>query len=423
MMRNIISLIMVFLFTAFYLNAQADENMNSDSISFELNKLKDSFYEMEKDYKERIKDLEEKVRPLQDVYVREYEQEQTMPTRTFYGVKGSLMNPDISVIGDMFYHFSDQSEGVGEFTDNDLFFREVELAIQGYIYPGVRAEFYPVWEVEEEKVEIEEAFANFLTLPFNSTILIGRQRVRFGMVNPVHQHFRDYVDVPLPVQNFLSAEGYIDEGIDLSMMIPDISIPVTLGFGAFDGNKSLAEDEDEEAVENTLDIFESKPIEWKDHVFLAKINTNVTLSINSDASLGYHIMWDDNGGGATAIHNGQFSYRYRFPLSYHKFLWQNEVYVADIDDRDVKSMGFYSLAKFNVTKFLDAGVRYDWSELGDNDDIHQWAINPIFTWHLTETSYVRMQYRYAELEDFSSVNEGLVQFVWGIGPHSHALSN
>jgi hypothetical protein len=97
--------------------------------------------------------------------------------------------------------------------------------------------------------------------------------------------------------------------------------------------------------------------------------------------------------------------------------------VADIDNRDVKSKGFYSLVKFNVTKFLDAGIRYDWSEPGDNDDVHQWAINPIFTWHLTEASYVRMQYRYAELEDFSSVNEGLVQFVWGMGPHTHQLSN
>ena len=434
-MKYIFILIVFFLCLIVFRDVLAYESSNLDSMAIELDQLKGSFYEMEQDYKRRINDLERKVKQSQDVFVRERKQEQV---KLFYGTKGSLMNPDISIIGDMFYHFSDQSEGVGEFTDNDLFFREVELAIQGYIYPGIRAEFYPVWEVEEDKVEIEEAFVNFLTLPFNSKVLVGRQRVRFGEVNPIHQHFRDYVDVPLPVQNFLGAEGYIDDGIDLSILAPWINFPVTVGFGLFDGDKSLAEDDDDdddavfavddEEIETTLnipvrDIFESKPIEWKDHVFLAKINANIPLTINSDVSLGYHVMWDDNGGGQTAIHNGQIAFRYRFPYSYRKLLWQNEIYVADIDDRNVKSKGFYSLIKFNVNRFLDAGLRYDWSELGDNDDIHQWAINPILTWHLTETSYVRMQYRYGELEGFSSANEGLLQFVWGMGPHTHALKN
>lgn len=422
-MKNLFILIVVFSCLHFLKNVQAYENKNLNSMVFELEQLKGSFQEMEQDYKSRINNLEEKVQRSENIYIREREQKQVKP---FYGTKGSLMNPDISIIGDMFYHFSDQSEGVGEFTDNDLFFREVELAIQGYIYPGIKAEFYPVWEVEEDKVEIEEAFANFLSLPLNSTILAGRQRVRFGQVNPIHQHFRDYVDVPLPIQNFLGTEGYIDDGIDASLLVPGVGIPLTLGFGIFDGEKSLAEDEKEdedEEGENTLDIFESKPVEWNDHVFLAKINTNIPMSTNADVSLGYHIMWDDNGGGKTALHNGQISFRYRFPNSYRKLLWQNEIYVADIDERDVKSVGFYSLIKFNVNRFFAAGVRYDWSELGNDDEVHQWAINPILTFHLTEASYIRMQYRYAELEDFSSVNEGIVQFVWGMGPHTHSLNN
>lgn len=416
-------LIAVFSCLAVLKDVQANENTDFGSMTFELEQLKGSFQEMEQDYKKRISDLEEKVQRSQDIYIREREHDQVKP---FYGTKGSLMNPDISIVGDMFYHFSDQSEGVGEFTDNDLFFREVELAIQGYIYPGIRAEFFPSWEVEDGEVEIEEAFINFLTLPFNTSLLLGRQRVRFGLVNPTHQEFQPWVDTPLAVQNFLGSHAYIDEGIDLSVMIPAFSIPVTIGLGAFDGDKSLGEHEDEheeDGGETTLDIFESEPIEWKDHVFLAKINTNIPLSTNSDVSIGYSVMWDDNGAGPTAIHNGQFSFRYQFPYSYRKLLWQNEIYVADIDGRDVKSKGFYSMLKYNVNRFIDAGIRYDWSELGDNDDVHQWAVNPVLTWHLTETSYVRVQYRHGELEGFASVNEGLVQFVWGMGPHTHALEN
>ncbi len=458
-MKYFIIFLISFTSLFFYRYTYATEGNNMENVMSELNQLKNAFRRMEQDYKSKIVELERKVKYSQEVYVREQEQIQVQiqdqkyeerimeleekvsfsqeadrrdreeeRRKPFYGTKGSLLNPDISVIADTFYHFSDQSKGVGEFTDNDLYFREVELSIQGYIYPGVKAEFYPVWEIEEGKVEIEEAFANFLTLPFNTSLIVGRQRVRFGEVNPIHQHSRDYVDVPLPVQNFLGAEGYIDEGFDLSMLVPWIKIPVTLGFGMFDGDKSLGEhgeehEEEGEEGEKRSAIFESEPIEWRDHVFLAKINANIPFTRNFDASLGYHVMWDDNGGGPTAIHNGQISFRYRFPNSYRKLLWQNEIYVADIDDRDVKSKGFYSLLKYNLSRSLDAGVRYDWSELGHDDDIHQWAINPIMTWHMTESSYVRMQYRYGELEGFESVNEGLLQFVWGLGPHSHSLKN
>ncbi|MDR4503581.1 MAG: hypothetical protein MRK01_02165 [Candidatus Scalindua sp.] len=386
--------------------------------------------EIERDYGTRIHTLEELLAQertrSEEAYVRITEQARTDKRPIFYGTKGSLMNPDVSIVGDLFYHFSDNKFGVGEYTDEDLFFREVELAVQGYIYPGVRAEFYPVWEVEEGKVEIEEAFANFLTLPFNSNLLVGRHRIRFGLVNPIHQHYRDYVDAPLAVQNFLGAEGYIDDGINFSVMVPRIPFPLELGFGIFDGNKSLAEEEEEEEEGSRVsEIFESEPVEFSDHVFLAKINTNLLLLPNCDISMGYHVLWDDNGAGNTAIHNGQFSLRYRFPNSWSRLLWQNELYVADVDNRDITSKGFYSLIKYTHNKFLDVGFRYDWSELGTNDDAHNWALNPILTWHLTESSYVRAQYRYGELESSisgdSSVNEGFIQFVWGLGPHSHGI--
>ncbi len=479
-MKNIFIFIAVFGFLMSYNNVLANENVSLEEMAFELEQLKNAFRKMEQDNKARILAMEEqlkrqkteqdyksrigkmehdyktKIRTLeellgkqkieleqdykarirtleelleeemvytQEAYARRTESEKIRP---FYGTKGSLMNPDISILADTFYHFSDQKGGVGEFSDEDLFIREVEMAIQGYIYPGVRAEFFPAWEVESGHVEIEEAFANFLTLPFNSSLLVGRHRIRFGLVNPTHQHFRDYVDTPLTVQNFLGSHAYIDDGVDFSVMIPNISIPVTVGLGVFDGDKSLVKHEHQEK-EHTSDIFKSKPVEFSDHVFLGKLNANIPLSDDSDISLGYHVLWDGNGAGNTAIHNGQLSFRYRFPYSYRKLLWQNEVYIADIDNRKVNSIGYYSLINFNLNRYLDAGFRYDWSELGDNDDAHHWAVNPILTWHMTEASYVRAQYRYGELEDSTSgdksVNEVILQFVWGMGPHSHKLKD
>ncbi len=479
----------------------ADNNVTMNDIALELQQLKSAFQEMEENHKAKIEKLEarlEKQQPEKDYGARiqkveddyqvrirsleellgeqraEIEHEYDLKissleelidiekTRSqeeygritqrarlqqrpfFYGTKGSFMNPDVSIVADTFYHFSDSKFGVGEFTDEDMYFREVELALQGYIYPGVRAEFFPVWHVEEGVVEIEEAFGNFLTLPFNSNLLVGRHRIRFGLVNPIHQHHRDYADVPLAVQNIMGAEGYIDDGFNFSVMAPKIPFPVELGFGIFDGNKSLGEHHDEEHEEEeesrTFNLFESEPVTFRDHVFLAKINTNLLLLPNLDISAGYHVMWDGNGAGHTAIHNGQFSLRYRVPNSWSKLLWQNEIYVTDvdsrsitdaddIDNRNVSSKGFYSLLKYTHNRFLDLGFRYDWSELGNTDDAHHWALNPIVTWHLTESSYVRAQYRYGELDgketsgsNENSANEVFLQFVWGLGPHSHGIS-
>jgi len=459
-----------------------------DDIASEMQQLKSAFKEMESNYKAKIENLEarlEKQQPEKDYSARiqkveddnkvrirsleellgeqraEIEQDYDLKIDTleelldmersrsqeehsritqraklqqrpfFYGTKGSFMNPDVSIVADTFYHFSDSKFGVGEFTDEDMYFREVELALQGYIYPGVRAEFFPTFEIAEGRVEMEEAFANFLTLPLNSNMLVGKHRIRFGLVNPIHQHHRDYADVPLVVQNMLGAEGYIDEGFDFSIMAPKIPIPVELGFAIFDGAKSLAEAEEEGS--RTFNLYDNTAIAFRDKVFLAKINTNMLLLPNLDISTGYHVMWDDNGAGNTAVHNGQFSLRYRVPNSWSKLLWQNEVYVADVDnianqaDKNT-SKGFYSFLKYTHNRFLDLAFRYDWTELGLNNNAHQWALNPMATWHLTESSYIRAQYRYGELvsegvsaSNVNSANEVFLQFVWGLGPHAHGI--
>ncbi len=481
-------LIIFCFFCLFNTVSFANNDVTMDDIASEIQQLKSAFKEMESNYKAKIDKLEarlEKQQPEKDYSARiqkveddnkvrirsleellgeqraEIEYEYDIKIRTleelidvektrsqeeytritqraklqqrpfFYGTKGSFMNPDVSIVADTFYHFSDSKFGVGEFTDEDMHFREVELALQGYIYPGVRAEFFPTFEIAEGVVEIEEAFANFLTLPLNSNLLVGKHRIRFGLVNPIHQHHRDYADVPLVVQNMLGAEGYIDEGFDFSVMAPKIPIPVELGFAIFDGNKSLAEEEEEGS--RTFNLYDSTAVAFRDRVLLAKINTNMLLLPNLDISTGYHVMWDDSGTGNTAVHNGQFSVRYRVPNSWSKLLWQNEVYVADVDnianqDQENTSKGFYSFLKYTHNRFLDLAFRYDWAELGLNNDAHQWALNPMATWHLTESSYVRAQYRYGELEsegvsdgNVNSANEVFLQFVWGLGPHAHGI--
>ncbi len=121
--------------------------------------------EIEYEYDIRISSLEELIdierTRSQDEHSRITKRAKLQQRPFFYGTKGSFMNPDVSIVADTFYHFSDSKFGVGEFGDEDMHFREVELALQGYIYPGVRAEFFPPLRLQKIKLRWKRHLQTF----------------------------------------------------------------------------------------------------------------------------------------------------------------------------------------------------------------------------------------------------------------------
>lgn len=333
------------------------------------------------------------------------------PPATLYGQKGWLLNPDISVIANMNYFFRDGPElGFGEFDPEELNVQEVELDLAAYIYPGVRGWTTIAYEPEEGEVDVEEAYATFETLPWKSSATVGRRLIDFGIVNPIHQHFRPYTDSPLAFTQ-LFGEAYIDDGFLYSVLLPtpgDLS--VKLSAGIYDGRKELveAEEEDEPALE------------FDGHVLQLGAAANHPLGESMDLSTGYNVLLDDFDGDNLAIHEANVVLRYYVPNSYKKVLWQNELYAAQTDALS-DPVGFFTLLRYTHNKYWNVGLRFDWTELLDDDSNEAWALVPSVTWNITEATYARFQYRHLDVDNSSDAEEFFLQFVFGFGPHSHRI--
>ncbi len=349
---------------------------------------------------------------------------------TSYAKKGWLLNPDISLISNMNYFFQDGDEtDFGEFGNEELNVQEIELDLASYIYPGIKAWSTIAYEPEEDEVGIEEAFVHFETLPYNASATLGRRFIDFGLVNPIHQHFRPYTDSPL-VFSQLFGEAFVDDGFLASILLPtpgDLS--AQLKAGIYDGRKELVEEhgEEEEVTTSVIsgpmmaEAMEEAGLEFGNHILHLGADLNHPLGEDADITLGYDVLLDDFEGDDLAIQSASAVLRYYVPESEQKLLWQNEIYAVTGDEIE-EPLGFYSFLRYSINRYLDVGVRYDWTELLGDDSEEAWAVVPSVTWNITESTYARAQYRHIDVDGIGEANEFWLQFVFGFGPHSHGVN-
>lgn len=347
---------------------------------------------------------------------------------TSYAQKGWLLNPDISLIANSNYFFRDGKEtGFGEFENEELNVQEVELDLSSYIYPGIKAWSTIAYEVEEDEVGVEEVYVHFEALPFNTSATLGRRFIDFGLVNPIHQHFRPYTDSPLAFSQIFG-EALADDGFLASLLLPtpgDLSAQIKVG--VYDGRKELTEEEEEEAVALTVmsasmmaEVSEAAGLGFGSHILQLGADLNHPLGEDADITFGYDVLLDDFQGDDLAIQSASAVLRYYVPESEQKLLWQNEVYAVTGDEIE-EPVGFYSFLRYSINRYLDLGFRYDWTELLTDESEEAWAIVPSVTWNITESTYARAQYRHIDVDGIGEADEFWLQFVFGFGPHSHAI--
>lgn len=157
------------------------------------------------------------------------------------------VNPDISVIGD-----------IRAFTTNDhddpregklqLDLESIELTLQGYLNPFVRADVYIGYH--DGSFEVEEAYATVLRgLPGGLQLRAGKYRVDFGKLNLLHPHVYSFLDTPLLHQAYLGEEGLADIGLNLNWQLPLGNAALTLSGNVLKGDFARPHDHghDEEA--------------------------------------------------------------------------------------------------------------------------------------------------------------------------------
>jgi len=101
--------------------------------------------------------------------------------------------------------------------------RNIELAFDGAVDPyfeGFANIVFKLNNDNETEVEVEEAFMQTTSLPFNLQLKAGQFFAAFGRLNPTHPHTWDFADTPLVNGLFLGPDGLRGVGAQGSWTLP-----------------------------------------------------------------------------------------------------------------------------------------------------------------------------------------------------------
>jgi hypothetical protein len=323
--------------------------------------------------------------------------------------------PDISVLGDL----TAQTSTDEAYSDrNQVTLRSIELALQGYLYPEMRADVFLAMHRHDGALEPEvcEASVSFLRLFFDGLGLqAGKVHVDFGKLNKIHQHERPFVDQPLVLTNFFGPHGLVGEGAVVNYLFP---LPFFLRIdGAvwwIPGHEHDHEEGAEEPPEFGLGGKVYTGRLWSG--FSLGDRTELEIGASGAQGNGSHYLEHQD---EVMVAGGDVTFRF-LPKSHCRIISQSEVFYLNrtVPAGTLERMGAYTYLGVQFNKYWDAGARYDWSENAFPDEITTSLVSAIGTYRFTETTRLRVQYGYASE---SEAHQAMAQLVFGIGPHTHPL--
>jgi hypothetical protein len=326
------------------------------------------------------------------------------PTFVDRGRNLNLLNPEISVTGDIRFHATRE-----EPLQDNVEIREFEFSFQSALDPYSSTKIFASFE--EGAVEIEEAYAYWTALPGRLRLDIGRFRQQMGELNRWHSHALPESEYPLVVREFTGEEGLIGNGLGLYWMVP--AGGGALGTHELWGQVTLADNEPLFDGGNRVAV-------------LGHVNNFWQLGRSSFAQAGATAMYGENGDAALKTRllgaDVRFSWRPPARALYRSFTLRAEGYALTREIAGVAETryGGYVGAQYQLGRRWYAGARYDYVDL--TPDTHQWIMTPHLTWWQSEWVYLRAEWQrqavpVAGLVDHS--DRFVIQAVWAIGPHKH----
>ncbi len=323
--------------------------------------------------------------------------------------------PDISVIGDLAIQTSSDKETEGI---NKLSVREIELALQSYLYPNIRADVFLAMHKHDEKIEPEicEAKVSFLRLFIDGLALkAGKIHVDFGKVNKIHQHERPYSDQPSVITNFLGEHGLVGEGAALEYLFP---FPFFLQAQAGRWNLQVEHHHHEEGAEEPTEFSLAGTVNTGRLWSSFRLGENIELELGGSYAQGngsHYLEHKDK----VKLGGADLTLKF-WPSAYKMLITQNELFylIRDVPHGKLKRIGFYNYLGYQFNKYWDVGIRFDHTENALPEDKKISLLSAVITNKLTETTKIRLQYGF-NLD--KKVHDAALQLVFGMGPHSHPL--
>ena len=320
-----------------------------------------------------------------------------------------VVNPDISVIGQVLYKYhDDRSAGGAHKPTLDL--GETELVFESYLNPYARGTF--VFTVGEEGLGTEEAYIDVIKgLPDGLALRGGKYRLGFGKLNPVHPHVYSFIEAPRVMAAMLPGEDGFDEvGTRASYYLP-VSWASELSADVLKG-ASFHPDETAPAAgwlshwNNSLMLGDATPLD---------IGVSATQGTNN-------VQW----GTKTTVYGADL--KTKVPLSgltnltlQGEYFYNNSGVVVDTTTGDTSHMGrqgFYAFADLRFKQRWNAGVIYDQYNPTGSKNLTNRAVKGFAGYSLLEeTTLLRLTYERFKPENSPAVHTVMFQVLFSMGPH------
>ena len=304
--------------------------------------------------------------------------------------------------------------------------RNIELAFDGAVDPYFEGFANIVFKLDndnETEVEVEEAFMQTTSLPFNLQLKGGQFFAAFGRLNPTHPHTWDFVDTPLVNGLFLGPDGLRGVGAQTSWTLP-LPWYSQLIFASQNGRGSTGfsfrnPGDDGMFFDRITTDREARGLQ--DFVWIPRFENSFNLSDTQTVLAGVSGAFGSNETGAnsrTQIYGADLLYKWKSSHAEGGFpfvKWQTEFmyrrYQAGrgADDsfpvaETFHDWGLYSQVLWGFKKGWVAGIRGDYVDMQDSkftDDLDRqsrWRLSANLTWYPTEFSKIRLQYNQDFLE-------------------------
>ncbi len=329
----------------------------------------------------------------------------------------NVLNPEISVTGDIVGIYTAPAEGRNEFSAVP---REFEFGFQAALDPYSYTKIFVAYEEpleiagypEEEEhagghVHVEEGYFYYIGLPVG--LKLGRFRQEIGLYNRWHTHALFEVDRPLPTVAFLSDHGLIQTGLSLTLPV------VVTGSGTHLGTLEVTRSENEALFEGAKEISYLGNIRsfWD-------LGASAYLQFGATGVYGKNKDADDPFDASLLAFDVSFRWRPPQRAMYQDLNLKAEWYFArrDFGGGDAKGDGGYVQANYRLNRRWIAGFRADYLDnYGAGGEMYQ--LVPSLTWWQSEWVFFRLQYNYLKPEGGDGNHTVLLQTVWSVGPHRH----
>ena len=305
--------------------------------------------------------------------------------------------------------------------------RNIELAFDGAVDPYFEGFANIVFKLDndnETSVEVEEAFMQTTSLPFNLQLKGGQFFAAFGRLNPTHPHTWDFADTPLVNGLFLGPDGLRGVGAQASWTLP-LPWYSQLIFASQNGRGSTGfsfRNPGDNGMFFDRITTDREARGLQDFVWIPRFENSFNLSETQTVLAGVSGAFGSNETGAnsrTQIYGADLLYKWKSARAEGGFpfvKWQTEFmyrrfeagYGADDSFPVAETFhdwGLYSQVLWGFKKGWVVGIRGDYvhmqnSEFTDDlDRQSRWRLSANLTWYPTEFSKIRLQYNQDFLEE------------------------